>query len=111
MPYINLFKVRSAQNSDGSFGHSVTLTSMAIAALSGFNALDIPSVRCDPDAFNSSQFTSDRYLEGGEMTVFYRIVDSFSNGQTLVGEMKVPSGASVLDALEAYRKENPKVFW
>ena len=46
------------------------------------------------------------------MTLYYRIVDSFSQGQTLVGEMQLPAGTNtILEALRRYSMDNPEVFW
>lgn len=98
----------SFQSPDGSFGGSVSLTAMAIPALSKFNGLDIPGVEAEcKRRIQEEEKTA--AAEAG--SVMYEIRDDLFNAQTLIGDFHLGGGgggrSSVLDLLEEFQDRHP----
>ncbi len=91
------------QSADGSFGGSVSLTALAIPALSNFNSLDIPSVTCP----KANEPVGE---ENGHIRVYYRIEDLFFHSQTLIGDFQTMEGTSLFRAIEEYEKSYPFII-
>ena len=94
--------LKTSQKPDGSFGHSVTFTAIALPALTGQTLIDVKRVVCpDPEVAKKASPT---------LTVAYELEDLVFSQQRFSGHMVVQKGTTLQDALLNYAKENPTIF-
>jgi len=102
LPPMDFYKARdwlvSAQNPDGSFGSSVTLSSLAIAALRNKATKHLKHLNC--------QNIWKKPTEEFEITI--SIEDTFYSKQTFYDRIPVKRNDSLHEVLKAYADANPK---
>lgn len=95
-------KLLAFQQRDGSFGGSVSLTSLAIPALTHYNAVDINGLECGTP------------IPVDKATLTYEVIDEFSNSQSMVGDFNADFSAakelSLQQLMDQFENKYPDIL-
>ena len=89
------------QKPDGSWGSSISLTAMALPAMSGHSPVDISLGHC-----RKIHFPVENRTPPGKVEIFYEIRDEVTYSQTLSGRFYAPANRYMLNAITALKNES-----